>query len=138
MSNSTEGVATRLHQFLTEIGISTTNRGADIQEKLGWTQSQYAKTLAGAQYPTVPMMQELRLKHLLNITWLLTGLGPMKSMESDGGKVFEVQVAVIQMCANLNVKLSPRKMEHIIKVISRDYERNQEMDTDLIRDLITD
>jgi len=138
MSNSTQGVATRLHQFLTEIGISTNNRGADIQEKLGWTQSQYAKTLTGAQYPTVPMMQELRMNHLLNITWLLTGLGPMKSMESDGNKNLEVQIAVIQMCANLNVKLSPRKMEHIIKVISRDYERKQQLDKELMKDLIVD
>lgn len=136
MGNSTEGVATRLHQFLTEIGISQTNRGAEIQEKLGWTQSQYAKTLTGAQYPTVPMMQELRMKHLLNITWLLTGLGPMLSMESDGGKVKEVQDAVHKLCRELEIKVAPRKLEHIIKVISRDYERNQELDIDLLRDLV--
>lgn len=136
MGNSPEGVATRLHQFLTEIGISQTNRGAEIQEKLGWTQSQYAKTLTGAQYPTVPMMQELRMKHLLNITWLLTGLGPMKSMESDGGKVKEVQDAVHKLCRELDIKIAPRKLEHIIKVISRDYERRQLLNVELMRDLV--
>ena len=52
------------------------------------------------------------MKHLLNITWLLTGLGPMKSMESDGGKVLEVQIAVGKMCRELGIKIAPRKMEH--------------------------
>ena len=77
------------------------------------------------------------MKHQLNITWLLTGLGPMKSMESDGGIDLQVQNAVNQLCKELDIRLPPRKVEHICKVISRDYERRQIIDRELIRDMVS-
>lgn len=137
MATDIESVATRLHQFLTEIGISQAHRGKDVQEKLGFTQSQYAKTLTGAQFPTVHMMQELRLRHQMNITWLLTGLGPMFSLESDGGIDLKVQVAVKKLCTELKVNLPPRKLEHVCRVISRSFDRTKKIDLELIKDLVS-
>lgn len=136
-----EAVATRLHLFLTEIGISDAYRGRDVQQKFGWTQSQYAKTLTGGQYPTISMMQELRMKHLLNITWLLTGLGSMlsicESCESDGEKVKEVQDAILKYCHDQSLAVQPRNLEKVIRVVQRNYERTQVIDTELIADLLS-
>lgn len=138
-THSMEAVATRLHCMLTEMGISAKHRGRDVQEKLGWTQSQYAKTLTGGQFPTIPMLQELRSKHGMNIAWLLTGLGSMRSRLEDTERKTSSEVldAILKCCDEHNWAVQPRNMEKVIRVVRRNYERTKVIDTDLIADLLS-
>ena len=134
-----EAVATRLHLFLTEIGISEAYRGRDVQQKFGWTQSQYAKTLTGGQYPTIAMMQELRSKHGMNIGWLLTGLGSMRTQpeEMECKSYCMVQNAIFKHCHEHSLAVQPRNLEKVIRVVHRNMERTQVIDTELIADLLS-
>lgn len=136
MPMSTEGVAQRLHTFFTEIGIDKQARGRDVMTKLGWTHSQQAKVLAGIQYPTIEMLQDLRLNHKCNINWLLTGFG---AMYSDMGKNVntEVQEEVQAVIDELKLPVNPRRFEHITRIIQRDFEREKRINKELIRDLVS-
>lgn len=138
-THSMKAVATRLHLLLTEMGVSEKHRGRDVQDKLGWTQSQYAKTLTGCQYPTIPMLQDLRSKHGMNIAWLLTGLGSMRSRLEDSEKKSgsEVLDAILKCCHENDWDVQPRNLEKVIRVVRRNYKRTKVIDTELIADLLS-
>ncbi len=138
-THSMEAVATRLHLLLTEMGISEKHRGRDVQKKLGWTQSQYAKTLTGGQFPTIPMLQELRSKHGMNIGWLLTGLGSMRSRPEDTERKTNSKVldAILKCCHEKDWDVQPRNLEKVVRVVRRNYKRTNVIDTELIADLLS-
>ena len=137
-TNGMEAVATRLHLFLTDIGISEAYRGRDVQQKFGWTQSQYAKTLTGGQYPTVSMMQELRREHGLNLDWLLTGLGSRRVIPTNENSLeCETMSAVLKHCKDNELTIQPRKLEKVIRVVYRNYQRTDVIDSELIADLLS-